>query len=347
MLREVWKAYPNPDGGFVGEFQAEHFDRRIWELYVFAVMFHGGFEVTRPHEAPDFLLKKEEVEVWVEATTANPSAEHPVTEKRTTEELIREMKDELPLRLGSSLYSKLKARYWELPHVAGKPLVIALGDFSQPPGVRHPDWALHRFLFGQDTKVVSLPGEVVRLETLKVENHTAWKTIPSAFFTWEGAENISAVIFSNEGTLAKFGRMAFEFGKYPYVRMIRVGVGADFDPTASYPKAFGYLVGDAPEDWGHGAYVYHNPRARHPVPLDFFKGIGGQHWTAGAELHNELRDFSPFSSLTFTYSAPEGAERVRFDDEMLRKLAHIKAARLEEENRREFSAWQATFIDPK
>lgn len=157
MLREVWKAYPNPEGGFVGEFQTQHFDRRIWELYVFAVMHYGPFEVTRPHEAPDFLIKKKDVEVWVEATTANPSAEHPVTQKKTTEELIKEMKEELPLRLGSPLYSKLKEKYWELPHVAGKPLVIALGDFSQFAGMRHSDFALHRFLYARTQKWSRFP----------------------------------------------------------------------------------------------------------------------------------------------------------------------------------------------
>lgn len=346
-LREVWKAFPNPEGGFIGEFQTEHFDRRIWELYVFALLHYGPFEVTRPNDQPDFLLKQEDVEVWVEATTANPSKDHPVTEKKTTEQLINEMKEELPMRLGSPLYSKLNDKYWELPHVAGKPLVIALGDFSQPAGVRHPDFALHRFLYGQDAKMVSLPGEVVKLETLKVDSHSAWKTIPSAFFTWEGAENISAVVFSNEGTLAKFGRMGFDFEKYPYVRMIRVGGCVDFDPTATYPKAFGYLVGDAPEDWGHGAYVYHNPRAVHPVPLDFFRGIGGQHWMSqDGELHNELRDFSPFSSLTVTFQAPAGLDRVPIDDATLRKLAVVKGMRLEEENKKilGFHAWRDKFV---
>ena len=347
MLREVWKAFPNPESGFIREFQAEHFDRRIWELYVFALLYHGPFEITRPNEQPDFLLKQGNVEVWVEATTANGSKEHPVREKSIPEELLNEMYNELPLRLGSPLYSKLKEKYWELPHVGGKPLVIALGDFSQHPGVRHSDFALHRFLYGQDAKVRSLPGEVVKLEMLRVDSHSAWKTIPSAFFSWDGAENISAVVFSNEGTLAKFGRMGFEFDMYPYVRMIRVGGCVDFDPTATYPKAFGYLVGDVPEDWGHGAYVYHNPRAVNPLPLDFFRGIGGQHWMGpDGELHNEFRAFSPFSSLTTTFQAPMESNTLPIDDAMLRKMALAKAMQLEEENKKtlQFHAWRDKLI---
>lgn len=130
--------------------------------------------------------------------------------------------------------------------------------------------------------------------------------------------------------------------------MIRVGCCVDFDPTATYPRAFGYLVGDAPEDWGHGAYVYHNPRAVHPVPLDFFRGIGGQHWMVNGERQNELRDFSPFSSLTMTNVAPEGMARVPLGDDLLRRLAFAKAARLDQENKKtlEFHAWRDKLVRP-
>ena len=74
MLRALWAAFPNPDGGFIREFQTDHFDRRMWELYVFAVGHTGPFEVSRPEVAPDFLFAHGDVDIWVEATTANPSA---------------------------------------------------------------------------------------------------------------------------------------------------------------------------------------------------------------------------------------------------------------------------------
>ena len=52
------------------------------------------------------------------------------------------------------------------------------------------------------------------------------------------------------------------------VRMIRVGSRTDFDPRATVRRAFAYLVGDDAEDW-HGIAVFHNPRAKHPMLLDF------------------------------------------------------------------------------
>ena len=104
MLRALWAALPSPDGGFVREFQTEHFDRRIWELYVFALGHSGPFSVSRPHDSPDFLFEQRDVAIWVEATTANPSEIHPVKSgRKTPEALIVEMNEEIPIRLGSPL----------------------------------------------------------------------------------------------------------------------------------------------------------------------------------------------------------------------------------------------------
>jgi hypothetical protein len=350
-LREVWAAFPNPDNHFELEFQTTHLDARIWELYIFAVGHFGPMEVLRPHEAPDFLYRRNDLglDVWVEAVTANPSgkyAEEP--EPKTPKEKYREMHEVIPIRLGSPLYSKLQKRYWELPHVAGKPFVIAIGDFSENDPIRRNDISLFRYLYGTDAKVISLPGEYVKLEHIKVETHEAGeKRIPSGYFELPGAENVSAVIFSNEGTIPKFKRMAFDFDRYPFVRMIRSGTCLDFDPTATYPKAFGYLVGDAPEDWGHGVYVYHNPNAMHPIPLSFFKAIGGQHWVKDGVEDNEFRDFSPFASLTITFEAKPGEDRLRVSDDYLRALAAKKTMELDALLKRdlEFHAWRDQLIE--
>ena len=119
VIRALWREFPNPDGGFVREFQADDFDRRIWELYGFALGRSGPFTVSRPAHAPDFLFEQGDVAIWVEATTANPSTTQPVRNgPKEPEELIIEMNEEIPIRLGSPPYSKLQAKYWEQPHVA-------------------------------------------------------------------------------------------------------------------------------------------------------------------------------------------------------------------------------------
>jgi len=68
--------------------------------------------------------------------------------------------------------------------------------------------------------------------------------------------------------------------------MVRVGLTMDFDPAATFPPAFGFLVGDVDEEWGHGMSVYHNPNAKHPIRVNFFKGFSGRHWFEKGRYEN-------------------------------------------------------------
>ncbi len=343
MLRRIWDAFPNPDPHFVREFQTAHFDARLWELYVFAVGHFTGFTVTQPHSSPDFLFERAGFEdVWIEAVTANPSETRAAPERTSAiDDGRKHLHDAIPIRLGSPLYSKLRKKYWDLPHVAGKPLVLALGDYSDPSPVRSSDAPLIRYLYGSDGRVVSSPGDVVKIAYTTVDRHSdGAKVIPSGFFALPGAENVSAVFFSNEGTIPKFKRMGFDPNKYPFLRMIRVGQCVDFDPRATVPQAFGYLVGDAPETWSHGAYVYHNPNAKYPIPLDFFSTLGGQHWITDGQPHNKLREFSPFASITISFT------QGRLSDDELRAHARERASELDELMHRDAGllAWKDMFI---
>jgi hypothetical protein len=205
MLREVFARFPNPDGNVIRDFQTAGFDARIWELYVYAVGIHTGFDVQRPYEQPDFLFQRDGIRAWIEAVTANPSqtrgSEVPV-KGASEEDVIHYYEEAVPIRLGGALYSKLTREkpYWELPHVAGDPLVFAIADFSDPDWFRVNAGALTRYLYGLEARVVSSPGDAVRLLYLPIEEHKSSKTIPSGFFNLPNAEHVSAVMFSCEGT---------------------------------------------------------------------------------------------------------------------------------------------------
>ena len=257
------------------------------------------------------------------------------------------MHELLPIRLGSPLYSKLTKKYWELSHVAGKPLVFAIGDYSEDSPMRWPDASLHRYLYGTESRVVSSPGEVVQVEHIKVHRHVdGAKDIPSGFFNLPEAENVSAVVFSNEGTVPKFNRMGFNPDKYPFLRMIRVGSCVDYDPKATIPQAFAYLVGDAPEGWCHGAYVYHNPNAKYPISREFFRGLGGQHWFADGKFRNEMTDFAPFASTTHVFLAKPGERHLTISDDRLRGQARKMVEQFQAEMERQvgFLAWRDKFV---
>jgi hypothetical protein len=174
-LREVWAAMPNPDDHFIREFQTLGFDARVWELVVFAVGHFGPYSVTAPQDSPDYRFERNGVGVWIEVTTANPGAravdDLAAVGASEDEVAFHRLNNVLPIRLGSPLYSKLQRRYWELPHVQGQPLVIAIEDFSDPAPTRMTDAPLIRYLYGMEHRVVSLPGQPARIEQVKVAEH--------------------------------------------------------------------------------------------------------------------------------------------------------------------------------
>ena len=348
MLREVWATFPSPDSHFIREFQTRGFDARIWELVLAAVGRFGPYKVSRPHEAPDFLFERDGIGVWIELTTANPSATPQQNIERSDDELaakFHELNNIVPIRLGSPLYSKLTKAYWNQTHVAGQPFAIAIEDFGDDYPMRTSDAPLFRYLYGMEHKVVSLPGESVRMELTKVLGHKhGTKEIPSGFFDLPGAENVSAVIYSNDGTLMKFNRMGFNFESHRSVRMIRVGFQTDFDPSATAPTTFGYLVGDFEEDWGHGMSVYHNPHATHPIPTGFFEGFS-EHWFENGRYDNLIREFSPYSSVTVTYRTRRFEQKLPALDRILRHEARKKALELANSTEgAEMLAWRDKFV---
>lgn len=331
LLRAIWAVFPNPDRHFVREFQTTHFDARLWELYIFALGHFSDYDVSRPAEAPDFLFAADGHEVWIEATTANPSEKYgPPVPPETLDESRHEVYEVVPIRFAGPLTAKLGKRYWEKPHVQGKSIALAIADFADQSFLRSAGSGLRRYLYGLDTIVVSPPGEPLRAKHKTIAQHThESKTVPSGFFALPNAEHISAVIFSNEGTLPKFNRMGFDFNRHPLVRFVRAGLCVDQRDGQRSGKGFGFLVGDEPEDWGMGVHVYHNPNALHPLPRDFFGGIDSQYWIENGELDGEVREFSPLYSVTLFFEAAPGETSLSHRDDELRVRAKWEGLQME------------------
>ncbi|WBO22511.1 hypothetical protein [Sphingomonas abietis] len=134
MVAEIARWVPDLDGNLVLDFQTTGYSARTWELYLFAAMRALGFEVAHSHAVPDLCLDKGGTRIFIEAVTAN--GPDPMTSAMASgapdgppEDFWRVVEEELPLKFGSPLYSKMKKRYWEAPHVAGHPFVLALADF--------------------------------------------------------------------------------------------------------------------------------------------------------------------------------------------------------------------------
>ena len=320
MIREVFGAYTDRDGNFLEQFQTTGFDARIWELYLYAYLVDSGFSI-QPSVSPDYIVSRLGSKVAIEAVTANPTQNATANRSQRaysstkllafpSDRVLPELdgsfeykrEDFVPIKLGSALYSKLQKRYWESANMGNIPIILAIESFHEEASLHYTSSALATYLYGfRHSYIYDLDGRLIVIPR-KVDSHTfAGKTIPSGFFSLPEADNISAVLFSNSGTISKFNRMGQQ-GRYfnPRLTLFRSGICYDFDVDAAVPDRFSYKVGDPDflEWWGQGLELFHNPDALHPVDRDLVPDISHHRFEDGLVL-TEGPPFQPFASITY------------------------------------------------
>lgn len=306
IIDEMMPHFIDIDGNFIEQFQSAGFDARIWELYLNAYFIEEGFEFNRSFYAPDFNLEKYGQKVCVEATIvgrAKPlSAEEASrsSEPMTHEQILEKTMNEMPIKFGSPLYSKLKKEYWKHEHVAGNPLIFAIADFHDQQSMLWSSTALPNYLYGVRHNFHYDENGTLIIDPVVIENHKhAAKKIPSGYFLQEGAEYVSAVLFSNSGTISKFNRMGAQAGfGADNVILIRKGFCYDHNENASAPKVFSYRVtSECNEGWAEGLSMFHNPNALHPVNPELFPSVA-HHFFEDGQIVSNLPEFHPYSSTT-------------------------------------------------
>jgi hypothetical protein len=301
ILGAIYEAYSFRDANFREQFQTSGFDARMFEIFLFAYFTDAGFDVTRVGDRPDFMLRRDGVVVAVEATTANPSEARRHEELATPADLQRHINEEIPVRFGSALFSKYKEKYWLDSHVSGKPFVIAIEAFYSSSSLAFSDTGLTQYLFGRRAFHTFDEAGKLRVWSDPIESHSMkGKTLPSGFFNFVETAPISAVLFANTGTIAKFNRMGFLAGAHRgNLTMMRSGVSYNHDPNSTTPDPFTHVYSDptVTEDWGEGAVVIHNPSASAPLPRGYFPGAAEVVWN-GTDIVHFVPDFFPFASRT-------------------------------------------------
>lgn len=299
-MRETFARMGPRDPNFIEQFQTGGFDARVSELYLFAAFDGAGFDISAVDDAPDFLLCGHGREWAVEATTANPSGgDPPPPFPEDLTELQRYIDGELVVRLGSALFSKLNKRYWELPHVADKPLVLAIQNFASEDAQQLADTALADYLYGRRTFGEFDDDGRLKIYSAEIREHVGSKTIPGHFFAIPEAEHISAVLWTNSGTVAKFARMGFQRGlDSKGIRMTRAGLRFVMNPDADVPAQFSYDVGSRWESWEEGLVMAHNPRARLPLSVEAFPGIVHHELNEEGLVRSTLPSFHAYRSRT-------------------------------------------------
>lgn len=319
IIREMMRNFVDIDGHFVREFQTFGFDARIWELYLYAYLNEECLPLDRSFVAPDYVVSLGDQRICIEAVTVNPTGgaklereepSLPTTTHAQAEELL---KDFVPIKFGSALYSKLSKQppYWQLAHAVGHPLVFAVADFHAPQSMLWTSSGLQRYLYGYHHEhELNEHGNLV-IKPLKIDVHRhGGKEIPSGFFFQPGAENVSAVLHSNSGTLSKFSRMGRLAGfEAPGMRTFRQGLAYDHSPNATSPRYFAFevLPGVIGETWAEGLNMFHNPKAAHPVDPRFFPSIA-HHFFEDGMVKSTIPDFHPFMSRTLHVGAEGTSE---------------------------------------
>ncbi|MFZ5978653.1 MULTISPECIES: hypothetical protein [Hydrotalea] len=295
------------DGNFIEQFQSLNgFDARLWEIYLFASLTEQEFLINRKYERPDFIIQKYDVEIGVEAVTLGRDKNNPPTYLPNEEKLTRpadiltKIQNEIPLRYGSTLFSKLSKKYWELSHLKDKPFLLAVADFHDDFSMTWSYISLVEYLYGQREELIVSEDGSAFAKTEKITHYTkpTGAKINSGFFFEPDCENISGVLFSTTGTIAKFTRMGIQAGfSSSKQKVLRVGDRYDHNSHSFTPISFSYMVDEnCTETWSEGLNLFHNPNAKHPIDMDLFPNIA-HHKLKGEQLISWAPDFHPFSSI--------------------------------------------------
>jgi len=286
-LGECYLALPNPDANFVTDFQTNNFASRLFELYLLACFREQGLVVRQVHVSPDFWIEKDGDGCWIEAVTANsetPRAGGIGKWVHAPEDRIERLTGSPAERFAKTLRSKLKRNYHELEHVKGQPFALAIADFHASGSMVWSREALVSYLYGLRADVVG-DGVERRAIATPIANLTGRDSIPAGLFRDQAFAHLSAVVFSNAATLAKFNRMGFLAGwRPPSLEMTRHGILVNRTPGALEPIDFDLYVDSAEyqalwpggEAWCQELEVFHNPLATHQIPFALIPGAA--HW---------------------------------------------------------------------
>ena len=312
LLTEIGRWLVDLDGNLVRDFQTTGFDGRVWEIFLFAALTALDFGFDRSDAVPDFRLVKGEAKLFVEAVTANPTGgvEFDVSEPPPPrpQDFWAYMEHDMPQKFGSPLLSKTRKRYWERPDVAGHPFVIALADFHAPASMVWSHTALPLYLYGLGVEVRTREdGSIYGVEKPLGDHVVGSKVVPTNFFADPENRHVSAILFSNAGTLTKFNRMGVRAGfGDPRVALTRRGVLNDPSPDAFEGVPFTINVEDPDyrEGWADEVEIYHNPNAAVPLDEALFAGVA-QFFLEDGEL--VWRGPSPRVLTSVTLSKDYGA----------------------------------------
>lgn len=308
IIEAIAEEMNDNDGNFIQQFQTTGFNSRIWEMFLFKFVQENGFEIIEKHNRPDFNVKKDGVELFIEASLSAETGNDKFTreyirEALKTQDLAiqQEIIDHYVIRMGSVLFSKLQKKYWELEWVKGKPLVVAIAPSHHYLANFLPDAKIIEYLYGFSYEKKSTEKGVVIQKVEKTDSHTyEGKEIPPYFFSQENTENISAVLFTNNCDLHKFNRMGYQAGMSDNFIIMQRGGFAFYKDSDLYGINFSQSIipGEMKENWSESVSVFHNPNAKIPLDRNLFKNVRQVWINEVGDLDGTMPELFVFHSKT-------------------------------------------------
>lgn len=277
------QGFPDRDHKFVREFQTT-FNTCFWELYLHALFRDFGFDFNWNHASPDFFLNNLGQGFIVEATTANAAQGQPnewdadISSDGLRKIQVSAINKEATIRLSNAIFSKSSKylnSYHKLPHVSGKPFVIAVAPFEQPFFNLQHDRPIRSLLYDYyiDEEEYQRAPELypygppgIKLGTIEKSNGAE---INLGFFNDNTLEHVSAVIFSCLATMGKLDALSAK------------GIGETiFNSTRLNASGIrphvnaGVMKADYRESLQDGLQIYHNPFAKYPLSKEHFRKAG-------------------------------------------------------------------------
>ncbi|EHS50189.1 hypothetical protein PDO_2660 [Rhizobium sp. PDO1-076] len=288
-LNQLYLALPRPDRNWVSDCQTTNFHTRIWEAQLLASFREQGLLVEQPFESPDFRIENPlGGEAWVEAVTANAPVPYnhvnaPFSDIPTSRE--ETFFGSAAVRFAKTIGNKLARRYDQLPHIIGKPFILAVADFHASGSMMWSRESLIGYLQGSGATVAEIDGSLQAV-SMPAETLLGPTRFPAGLFADDRHAELSAVIFSNACSIAKLNRVPISAAGAPagyrYTRM-----GEFFDRAPGALKGIPFCLDITSDEyrnlwphryepWTAEIEVIHNPFARHPVPFELLPEA--QHW---------------------------------------------------------------------
>ena len=278
LLSKWADGFVDRDGKFVAEFQTT-FNSCFWELYLHAILKEAGCKIDFTHHAPDFVVI-DPVPFVVEATVAL-NANDALPESTPLDMNLRprdlnEFNRMAMIRLLNSISEKTKKyqkSYQNLPHVKGKPFVLALTPFDRPFFYLQVQRAIEAVLYGyyvDEQDYIDDPSKFasIKAKRLKVVRKDNGVELPLGIFTDASHAHISAVVFNSAATWGKLRALCDD--PYPFIFFS----AARSDPNNGDFFVFRGMKAEYEETLFDGLRVYHNPHATHPLDWRVFQEPG-------------------------------------------------------------------------